>query len=128
MYKYVLVHTSIFRKFWFLSYRPVRFWIRGGTRRYKAVPESPVPLDMEVQGGTRPCTFMYFLVPPYPGVRDFLVLPCTAMYQFHCLVPPCTAMYPEEDKRIQGSMTLYQKGHRGMSQFVSEYSNRRKYV
>ena len=79
----VLSHTAL--------YPLVLFWIRGGTRRYKAVkfgtmrykavPESPVPLDMEVQGGTRPCTFMYFLVPPYPGVRDFLVLPCTALYR-----------------------------------------------
>jgi hypothetical protein len=99
-----------------------------GTMRYMAVPESPVPLDMEVQGGTRPCTFMYFLVPAYPGVLDFLVLPCTSLYQFHCLVPPCTAMYPEEDKRIQGGMTVYQNGHPGMFQFVSEYSNKRKYV
>ena len=120
---YVLVHTSIFRKFWFLSYRLVLFWIHGGTRRYMAVPESPVPLDMEVQGSTRPCTFMYFLVPPYPGVQDFLVLPCTSIYQFHCLVPPCTAMYPEEDKRIQGCMREYQKGQPGMNQFVSVYSS-----
>ena len=67
MYKYVLVHTSIFRKFWFLSYRPVRFWIRGGTRRYKAVPESPVPLDMEVQGSTWRYKALYRLGPPYPG-------------------------------------------------------------
>jgi hypothetical protein len=91
MYKYVLVHTSNFVNSGFLSYSPVRFWIRGGTRRYKAVPESPVPLDMDVQGGTRPCTFMYFLVPPYPGVQDFLVLPCTSLYQFSL---PCTSPPP----------------------------------
>ena len=81
MYKYVLVHTCIFVNSGFLSYRSVLFWIRGGTRRYQAVPESPVPLDMEVRGGTRPCTASYRLVPSYPGVRDFLVLPCTSLYQ-----------------------------------------------
>jgi hypothetical protein len=125
MYWYILAY---FLNSGVFSYRLVLFWIRGGTRRYKAVPESPVPLDIEVQGGTRPCTFMYFLVPAYPGVQDFLVLPCTSLYQFHCLVPPCTASYPEEDKRIQGGMTVYQNGHPGMFQFVSEYSNKGKYV
>ena len=50
----VLSHTAL--------YPLVLFWIRGGTRRYqavkfgtmryKAVPESPVPLDSEVQAST----------------------------------------------------------------------------
>jgi len=79
----VLSHTAL--------YPLVLFWIRGGTRRYqavkfgtmryKAVPESPVPLDMKVQGGTRRYKASYRLVPPYPGVRDFLVLPGTASYR-----------------------------------------------
>jgi hypothetical protein len=83
MYMYVLVHTSIFRKFWFLSYCLILFWIHGGTRRYMAVPESPVPLDMQVQGSTWRYKALYRLVPAYPlaGVRDFLVLPCTAWYR-----------------------------------------------
>ena len=99
--------------------------VQGSTWQYQKVPHPWICRYKEVHEGTRPRTFMYFLVPAYPGVQDFLVLPCTSIYQFHCLVPPCTAMYPEEDKRIQGSMTVYQKGHRGMFQFVSEYSNRR---
>jgi hypothetical protein len=79
----VLSHTAL--------YPLVLFWIRGGTRRYKAVkigtmrykavPESPVPLDMEVQGSTWRYKALYRLVPPYPGVQDFLVLPCTALYR-----------------------------------------------
>ena len=101
MYKYVLVHTSIFVNSGFLSYRPVRFWIRGGTRRYQAVPDSPVPLDMEVRGGTRPCTASYRLVPSYPGVRDFLVLPCTSLYRISL---PGTASYRLVSRRGQGGM------------------------
>ena len=80
-------------------YPLVLFWIHGGTRRYKAVKlvhggtwqyeKVPYPWIWrykEVHEGTRPCTALYRLVPPYPGVRDFLVLPCIAWYR---LVPPC---------------------------------------
>ena len=49
MYWYILAY---FLNSGVLSYLLVLFWIRGGTRRYKAVPESPVPLDMQVQGTT----------------------------------------------------------------------------
>ena len=52
-----------------------------GTRLYKAVPERPLPLDSEVQGSTWRYKALYRLVPHYPGVRDFLVLPCTAWYR-----------------------------------------------
>ena len=136
IFRYKLEHArmSILLHSHTALYPLVLFWIRGGTRRYKAVkfgtrrykavPESPVPLDSEVQGGTRPCTFMCFLVPHYPGYWTFwycLVPHCT---KFHCLVPPCTASNPEEDKRIQGSMRVYQNGHPGMFQFVSVYSSR----
>ena len=57
-----------------------------GTRRYKAVPKSPVPLNSEVQGSTWRYKALYRLVPHYSGVQDFWVLPCIAWYR---LVPPC---------------------------------------
>ena len=104
----VLSHTAL--------YPLVLFWIRGGTRRYKAVkfgtrrykavPESPVPLDMEVRGGTRPCTASYRLVPSYPGVRDFLVLPCTSLYRISL---PGTASYRLVSRRGQEDTRLYER-------------------
>ena len=85
----VLSHTAL--------YPLVLFWIQGGTRRYKAVkigtmrykavPESPVPLDMEVHEGTRPCTALYLHI---QGYWTF----------WYCLVPPCTASYPEADRAV----------------------------
>ena len=101
IYRYKLVHARL--SLLVLShtalYPLVLFWIHGGTRRYKAVKlvhggtwqyeKVPYPWIWrykEVHEGTRPCTALYRLVPPYPGVRDFLVLPCIAWYR---LVPPC---------------------------------------
>ena len=82
-------------------YPLVLFWIRGGTRRYKAVkfgtmrykavPESPVPLDMEVHEGTRPCTALYLHIQGY----------WTFSY---CLVSPGTALYRHVSRRGQGGM------------------------
>ena len=49
-----------------------------GTRRYKAVPKIPVPLNSAVQGSSWWYKALYRLVPHYSGVQDFWVLPCTA--------------------------------------------------
>ena len=61
--------------------------VQGGTRQWNWYNEvqgstrNPVPLDSEVQGSTWRYKALYRLVPHYPGVRDFLVLPCTAWYR-----------------------------------------------
>ena len=87
-------------------YPLVLFWIQGGTRRYKAVKlvqggtrqyqKVPYPWIVrykEVHDGTKA---LYRLVPHYPGVRDFLVLPCTTWYRL-------------VSRRGQGSMRENQK-------------------
>ncbi len=80
MYQYIMVHTSIYSNFQHSNALLSSKWIHHSTWQYKKVPKSPVPLNKAVHEGTRPCTFMYFLVQPYSGVHDFWVLPCTAMY------------------------------------------------
>ena len=62
MYRYVLVHTSKFHHTVKILIQPCPLldtWrykaVQGseiGILRYMAVPESPVPLDMQVQGST----------------------------------------------------------------------------
>ena len=54
-----------------------------GTRRYKAVPKSPVPLNSEVQGST---WWYKGLVPPCTSLSRGMGLSGTALYR---LVPPC---------------------------------------
>ena len=93
IYGYKLEHTrmSILVHSHTALYPLVLFWIQGGTRRYKAVksvqggtrqyPKVPYPWIVrykEVHDGTKA---LYLLVPYYPGVLDFWVLPCTAWYR-----------------------------------------------
>ena len=122
MYWYILAY---FVNSGFLSYSLVLFWIQGGTRRYKAVPKSPVPLDNEVQGSTRP---LYHHVLPCTSLFRGTGLLGTALYRLVPISLPCTALYRLVSRRGQGGMTVYQNGHPGMFQFVSKYSSRRKYV
>jgi hypothetical protein len=88
IWKYILVHSSTYSDVWYSNALISSKWIHHSTWQYKEVPKSPVPLNKPkaVHECTRPYTFMYFLVPPYSGVQDFWVLPCTAMY---CDVSTC---------------------------------------
>jgi hypothetical protein len=99
--------------------------VQGGTRQYQKVQYPWIWRYKAVQGLVPSSTSLYLHIQGYGTFWYCLVPHCT---KFHCLVPPSTASYPEEDKRIQGGMREYQKGQPGMNQFVSEYSNRRKYV
>ena len=78
--------------------------VPGGRRQYQKVPYPWIWRDEAVHEGTRPRTFMYRLVPPYPGVRDFLVLPRTALYQISL---PCTALYRLVSRRGQEDTRRY---------------------
>jgi hypothetical protein len=123
MYKYVLVHTSIFVNSGFshtaLSASGYEA-VQGGTRQYQKVLYPWIWRYKAVQGLVPSCTSLYLHIQGYRTFWYCLVPHCT---NFHCLVLPCTALYPEEDKRIQGGMREYQKGQPGMNQFVSVYSS-----
>ena len=97
---------------WKFSYCLVLFWkaVPGDTRQYKAVPESPVPLDIEVQGSTWRYEALYRLVPHYSGVQDFWVLPCIALYR---LVPPCIQKRTRRYEKFYGRMKFA-----GMYQYI----------
>ena len=111
MYMYVLVHTSIFRKFWFLSYCLILFWIHGGTRRYMAVPESPVPLDMQVQGSTwrYKASYLHVLPSSCTCISRGTGLSGTAMYLNIPISLPCTALYRHVSRRGQEDTRLYER-------------------
>ncbi len=76
----VLVHTSIYSNIQHINALISCKWVHHSTWQFKEVHKSPVPLNKAVHECTRPCTFMYFLVPPYSGVQDFWVFHCAAMY------------------------------------------------
>ena len=97
MYWYILAY---FLNSGVFSYRLVLFWIRGGTRRYKAVKL--------VQWGTRQYQkVLYPWIWRYKAVQG-LVPSCTSLYLhiqgygtfWYCLLPPGTASYPEEDRAV----------------------------
>ena len=90
-----------------LSYCLVLFWIHGGTRRYKAVPESPVPLDMQVQGGTSRYKALYLHVLPCTCISRGTGLSGTAMYLIVPISLPCTALYCHVSRRGQEDTRRY---------------------
>ena len=82
MSKYVLVHTSIFRKFWFSLIPPCPLL---DTRRYKAVQGSTRKSRTPGYGGTRRYMKVRGLVPPRTSISRGTGLSGTASYR---LVPP----------------------------------------
>ncbi len=119
MLEYTIYYTLIYTYQHELFFRTQNFhWnLLVYTTRYKAVhcsmrtvPECPVPLNETVQDSTSQYKAFTSLVPPYSGVRDFWVLPCTALYsvvstygfqtKFSVLkhstcwyIPVCTSIY-----------------------------------
>ena len=106
---YVLVHTGNFLNSGFLSYRLVLFWIQGGTRRYKAVPRSPVPLNSEVKGSTRRYKALYLHVLPCTSISRGTGLSRTSMYRHVPISLPCTALYRHVSRRGQEDTRLYER-------------------
>jgi hypothetical protein len=85
MSQYILVHTSIYSDFLHTNAFISRYSIHHGTGQYNEVPERPVYLDydgtrryIKVQGFVLPSTLLYRR---NPGIHDFWVLHCTALYR-----------------------------------------------
>ena len=70
--------------------------VQGRTRQDKEMPQSPVPLNEAVQGGTRP---LYLHVPS--GTALFRGTGLLG-FSLSCLVRPCTVLYPLAYKAVQG--------------------------
>ena len=87
-----------------LSYRLVSSCPLLDTRRYKAVQGRTRKSRTPGYRGTRRYKALYLHVPPYPGVRDFLVLPCTSLYQISL---HCTALYRLVSRRGQEDTRRY---------------------
>ena len=105
MYTYVLVHTSIFPKFWHSLILPCPLL---DTWRYQAVQGSTRKSSTPGYRGTRLYKALYVHVLPCTCISRGTGLSGTAMYLIVPISLPCTALYRLVSRRGQGGMREHQ--------------------
>jgi hypothetical protein len=104
MNTYVLVHTSIFPKFWCFLILPCPLL---DTRRYQAVQGSTRKSCTPGYGGTRRYKALYLHVLPCTCISRGTGLSGTAVYLIVPISLPCTALYRLVSRRGQEDTRLY---------------------